>query len=137
MASACWLVKSDPDTYGWKELVRDGKTRWDGVRNFQARNHLRAMKSGDRVLFYHSGDDKAVVGIAEVTSEAYPDPTHASGEFSAVDLAPVKALARAVPLAEIRAAKELGEMLLLRQSRLSVMPVTRAEFDAVSKRGAK
>jgi predicted RNA-binding protein with PUA-like domain len=136
MPKSHWLVKSDPDTYGWAEIEKDGTTRWDGVRNFQARNHLRAMKSGERVLFYHSGEERAVVGIAEVVKEAYPDPTEASGEFSAVDLRAVKALPRPVSLGDIKKSAPLKNMLLLRQSRLSVMPVTKDEFDTIVKMGS-
>lgn len=129
--NAHWLVKSEPGVYSFADLVRDGRTVWDGVRNFQARNHLRAMRRGDAVLYYHSGDEKAVVGIAEVVREAYPDPKATEGDWSAVDLKPVRALRRPVSLAEIKRAPALQEMVLLRQARLSVMPVTPEEFEAV------
>lgn len=123
-----WLVKQEPEAYSWSDFVRDGRTAWTGVRNFQARNHLRAMKCGDEVLFYHSVSDKQVVGLARVVREAYPDPTAEEGDWSCVDLEPVRALARPVPLDEIKSSPALAGIALLRQSRLSVMPVTGAEF---------
>lgn len=123
-----WLVKQEPEDYAWSAFVKDGSTAWTGVRNFQARNNLRAMKTGDLVGYYHSGADKSVVGLARVAREAYPDPTAEEGDWSAVDLKPVKALGRPVSLAEIKADKILREMLLVRQSRLSVLPVTREQF---------
>jgi predicted RNA-binding protein with PUA-like domain len=124
-----WLVKSEPEAYAWSQLVKDGVTVWTGVRNFAARLHLRAMKSGDAVFFYHSGEEKSVVGLAQVVKEAYPDPTATEGDWSCVDLAPEKALAKAVTLAAIKADKILKEMLLVRQSRLSVSPVTSEQFE--------
>ena len=124
-----WLVKQEPTTYPWEQFVRDGVTAWTGVRNFQARNNLRAMAPGDRVLYYHSVVGKAVVGLAEVSREAYPDPT--DGEWSCVDLKPVEALRRSVALEEIKADPTLAEIALLKQSRLSVMPLKKAEFDAI------
>jgi predicted RNA-binding protein with PUA-like domain len=124
-----WLVKSEPGAYSWTQLVRDGRTAWTGVRNFAARNHLRAMKPGDFVLFYHSGEAKSVVGVARVTKAAYPDTTANEGNWSAVDLAPVVSLARPVALATIKADRILCEMKLVKQSRLSVMPVTVAQFN--------
>jgi len=127
---AYWLIKSEPDKYPFAALVKDGKTRWDGVRNFTARNNLREMKKGDLALFYHSNEGKAVVGIAEVVREHYPDPT-SDGDFSAVDFAPVKALAEPVTLAAMRASPKLKDMVVLKQGRLSVSPVTKAEFEAV------
>jgi predicted RNA-binding protein with PUA-like domain len=126
-----WLVKQEPAEYAWADFVRDGRTAWTGVRNFQARNHLRAMKRGDRVLYYHSGEERAVVGVARVEREAYPDPTATEGDWSCVDLVPVKALARPVTLAEIKADPALKDMPLLRQARLSVMPLTAAQFRRV------
>jgi predicted RNA-binding protein with PUA-like domain len=123
-----WLVKSEPEAYSWTQFVRDGKTAWTGVRNFAARNHLRAMTVSDRVFFYHSGEGKSVVGLARVTQSAYPDPTADEGDWSAVELAPVKPLARLVTLAAIKTDKILREMKLARQSRLSVSPVTPEEF---------
>ena len=130
-----WLVKSEPDSYSWSDLVRDKKTAWTGVRNFQARKNLQSMKKGDLVLFYHSVTDKAVVGVAKVVKEAYPDPTAKTGEgdWACVDLAPVKALKRPVTLDEIKADKALAEMKLVRQGRLSVTPVTASEFQKILK----
>jgi predicted RNA-binding protein with PUA-like domain len=124
-----WLVKSEPEAYAWSQLVKDGVTAWTGVRNFAARLHLRAMKSGDAVFFYHSGEEKSVVGLAQVVKEAYPDPTATEGDWSCVDLAPEKALAKPVTLAAIKADKILKEMVLARQSRLSVSPVTSEQFE--------
>ena len=123
-----WLVKQEPSAYSWADFVADGKTRWTGVRNYTARNNLRTMRKGDAVLFYHSVSEKAVVGIAKVVAEAYPDPTATEGDWSAVDLAPEKALPRPVTLDEIKGNPKLKAMALLRLSRLSVQPVTRAEF---------
>ena len=130
-ASQCWLVKQEPEAYSWDDLVRDHGTEWTGVRNFQARNNLRQMKVGDRVLFYHSGEQKAVVGIAQVAKAAYPDTSAAEGEWVAVDIKPLKPLREPVPLSTIKAEPELAEMLLVRQSRLSVMPVTKEEFETI------
>jgi len=127
----CWLVKSEPSAYSWANLVADGKTAWTGVRNFTARNNLRAMRKGDTVFFYHSVTEKAVEGIANVVREAYPDPTAKEGDWSAVDLAPEKALSRPVPLEEIKRNPTLKDMALLRLSRLSVQPVTKAQFDEI------
>ena len=124
-----WLVKSEPEAYAWSQLAKDGVTAWTGVRNFAARNHLRAMKSGDHVFFYHSGEEKSVVGLAQVVKEAYPDPTATEGDWSCVDLAPARALAKPVTLAAIKADKILKEMVLARQSRLSVCPVTSEQFE--------
>ncbi len=128
-----WLVKSEPEAYAWAQLVKDGVTAWTGVRNFAARNHLRAMKAGDRVFFYHSGGAKAVVGLARVAREFYPDPTADEGDWSCVGLAPEKALAKPVTLAVIKADKILKEMVLAKQSRLSVSPVTEAQFKQLLK----
>ena len=124
-----WIVKSEPETYSWEAFVKDGHTAWTGVRNFAARLHLRAMKSGDAVFFYHSGEQKAVVGLARVKREFYPDATAKEGDWSCVDLAAVKELAQPVTLAQIKADKILKDMVLARQSRLSVSPVTKAQFD--------
>jgi predicted RNA-binding protein with PUA-like domain len=124
-----WIVKSEPETYLWADFLKEGVTAWAGVRNFAARNHLRAMKSGDRVLFYHSGGEKSVVGLARVKQEFYPDPTAKEGDWSCVDLAPEKPLSKPVTLAQIKADKILKEMVLATQSRLSVSPVTKAQFD--------
>jgi predicted RNA-binding protein with PUA-like domain len=131
-----WLVKSEPSAYGWSDLVNDGKTSWTGVRNFTARNNLRAMSKGDEVLFYHSVTEKAVVGIAEVMRTAYPDSTAKEGDWSAVDLVGKKPLKRAVPLDEIKTNARLKEMALLRLSRLSVQPVTAAEFQEIVRLGS-
>jgi predicted RNA-binding protein with PUA-like domain len=126
-----WLVKQEPETYSWDDFVNDAETDWTGVRNYQARNNLRAMKTGDRVLFYHSGKDKAVVGVAEVTKAAYADPTADDEQWVAVDLKPVKRLKNPVPLAAIRYDKRLSELPLIRQSQLSVMPLTKDEFETI------
>jgi len=122
-----FLAKSEPGTYAFARLVKDKKTVWDGVRNFEARNNLRRMKKGDLVLFYHSGDDKAVVGIAKVLREAYPDPT-SDEDWSAVDLAPVKPLAEPVSLAQMKGDPAFGGLSLLKKSRLSVLPVSPEHF---------
>ena len=122
-----WIVKSEPEAYSWSQLVKDGVAAWTGVRNFAARNNLCAMKSGDRVFFYHSGEAKVVVGLACVAKEFYPDPTAKEGDWSAVDLAPEKVLVKPVALAQIKEGKILKEMVLARQSRLSVSPVTREQ----------
>jgi predicted RNA-binding protein with PUA-like domain len=129
--SGIWLVKQEPENYSWDDLVRDGRTDWTGVRNFQARNNLRQMKAGDRVLFYHSGTGKCVVGIAEVAKAAYPDPTADDPQWIAVDLKPVKPLNEPVPLASIRYHPGLGNLPLIRQSQLSVMPLTKDEFETI------
>jgi predicted RNA-binding protein with PUA-like domain len=135
VARGHWLVKTEPSTYAWSDLVRDGGTRWDGVRNPLARNHLGAMRKGDLVLVYHSGDEKAVVGIAKVKRTAYPDPTADDERWLAVDLAAVRPLAKPVPLATIKHDRKLAGMPLVRQGRLSVMPVGDAEFAHVLKLG--
>ena len=126
-----WLVKQEPEAYSWTDFVRDGLTSWTGVRNFQARNNLRAMRKGDAVLFYHSVSEKAVVGIAQVTREAYPDPTAEEGDWSAVELKPVRELKKAVTLEQIKAEPKLRDLVLLRNSRLSVQPLTKAEFELI------
>ncbi len=131
--SGHWLVKTEPTSYSWDDLVRDGKTGWTGVRNFAARNHLKAMRSRDRVLFYHSVLGKAVVGIAEVIREAYADPSAAEGAWVCIDLKPVEALRHPVTLEQIKATPALAGMLLVRQGRLSVSPVTHAEFGEILK----
>src|SRR5471032_1456609 len=128
-----WLVKSEPETYSWSQFVKDGKTAWTGVRNAAARLHLRAMKFGDRVFFYHSGGEKSVIGLARVAKEFYPDATADEGDWSCVDLAAEKVLGRPVTLAEIKADKILKEMILAKQSRLSVSPVTREQFERLLK----
>lgn len=129
------MVKQEPEAYAWSTLVREGKTAWTGVRNFQARNNLRSMKHGDLVFFYHSVSEKQIVGIAKVGREAYPDPTAAEGDWVCVDLVPVKALAKPVGLDVIRADAGLKEMKLVKQSRLSVTPVTAEQFRRVLKLG--
>lgn len=126
---AHWLMKSEPESYSWSDLVRDGGTEWDGVRNNAARLHLRAMERGDEALFYHSMSDKAVVGIMRVTREARPDPKDA--DWVSVRIEPVRPLARPVTLAEIKAEPRLAKMELIRQSRLSVAPVTDEEWTAI------
>jgi predicted RNA-binding protein with PUA-like domain len=126
-----WLVKQEPGAYSWDDFVKDGKTAWTGVRNFQARNNLRSMKAGDRVLFYHSVTDKAVIGEAEVVREAFTDPTATEGNWIAVELKPIKTLRRRVSLQEIRADKRLSQLALVRSPRLSVMPVTAEEYRAI------
>lgn len=125
---ARWLVKQEPSAYSWTDFVHDGRTSWTGVRNYTARNNLRAMSQGDDVLFYHSVTDKAVFGTAKVVRTAYPDPTAKEGDWVAVDLAPAAALKRPVTLDEIKTNSKLKNMALLRLSRLSVQPVTAAEF---------
>ena len=127
MSKQYWLVKQEPDSYSWEAFVKDGSTSWTGVRNFQARNNLRAMKKGDVVFYYHSNVGKEVVGIAKVSKDAYPDPTADEGDWSAVDLKPAKPLKRPVKLDEIKADKTLKEMALVRNSRLSVTPVTEGQ----------
>ncbi|MBX5438148.1 MAG: EVE domain-containing protein [Thermoflavifilum sp.] len=128
---AKWLVKSEPFVYSWDQLVQDGKTCWDGVRNYQARNNLQAMRKGDEVLFYHSNEGLAIVGIAKVVREAYPDPTTDDPRWVAVDLAPLQALPRPVSLAELKAEPRLKNLALIRQGRLSVCPVQEAEWEVI------
>lgn len=121
---AFWIVKSEPSTYAFADLERDGRTVWDGIRNAQALIHLRAMRKGDRVLFYHTGDEKALVGLARVAAAPYPDPKESDPRRAVVDLSAERSLARAVPLAAIRADPAFGTLGLVRHTRLSVMPVT-------------
>lgn len=130
-----WLVKSEPSTYSFDQLLKDKKTCWDGVRNFAARLHLRAMQKGDQVLFYHSNDGKCVVGIAKVAKEAYPDPTSDDPNWVAVDLEPCKAFKNPVTLEEIKAEKKLQNIYLVRQGRLSVMPLEKEEFELIVSMG--
>jgi len=133
---AIWLLKSEPGEYSFATLTRDGQTTWTGIRNFQARNNLRAMKAGELALFFHTGDEKAVVGVAKIAGAAKPDPTAPKGEdWSAVDVAPVQALAVPVTLATIKATAALKDMALVKQGRLSVSPVTKEELAAVLKLG--
>jgi predicted RNA-binding protein with PUA-like domain len=126
-----WLVKQEPAAYSWHDFVNEGKTAWTGVRNFQARNNLRSMKKGDRVFFYHSVTDKAIVGQAEVLREAFADPTATDGDWVAVELKPLRLLRRPVSLQQIRAAAKLSRFPLVRTPRLSVMPVTVDEYRAI------
>lgn len=128
-----WLVKSEPDTYSFDDLQKDGKTVWDGVRNHAAAAHLKAMKVGDQVLFYHSQEGKDVVGVAQVAKEAFPDTSDPTGKFVAVELTPVRKLPRSVTLAEMKATPALSEMPMLRQGRLSVSPVSDAEWSTILK----
>ena len=134
-ARSGWLVKSEPSTYAWDDLVRDGSTCWDGVRNAQARNHLAAMRPGDRVLYYHSGESRQVVGVARVAKQAYPDPTADDPRWLAVDLAPVAPLRQPVPLARIKQDAVLSGIALVRQSRLSVMPIDAGAFARILELG--
>ena len=126
-----WLFKEEPTHYGFDELVKDGRTAWSGVKNPLAQKHLRSVKKGDRIFYYHTGDEKAVVGIAKALANAYPDPADKSGKLAVVDVAPVKKLARAVTLAEIKADPAFKEFPLVRISRLSVMPVTDEEWKRI------
>ncbi|HSY19476.1 MAG TPA: EVE domain-containing protein [Candidatus Acidoferrales bacterium] len=128
-----WLVKSEPEAYSWTQFVKDGKAAWTGVRNFQARNNLRAMKKGDSVFFYHSVTDKQVVGLARVVKEFYPDATAEEGDWSCVDLAPDKALKQPVTLEVIKTDKVLATMPLVKQSRLSVTPLTKEQAERLLK----
>jgi predicted RNA-binding protein with PUA-like domain len=136
MAKRYWLVKQEPTTYPFDQLVADGRARWDGVRNFQARNNLQAMRAGDRVLYYHSNVGQEVVGVCEVAREAYPDPTADDPRWVAVDLVPVRKLKKPVGLERIKGEPSLRDVALVRQSRLSVMPLEKREFDAIVKLGA-
>ena len=129
MAKNYWLVKSEPEAYSWTAFVKDGKTAWTGVRNFQARLNLRAMKKGDAVFFYHSVTGKEVVGLAKVDKEAYTDPTATEGDWSCVDLVPVKSLKNPVSLDTIKQDKILKDLPLVKQSRLSVSPLNEAQFE--------
>lgn len=124
-----WMVKQEPEAYSFDDLVKDGRTDWTGVRNFQARNNLRAMKKGDQVLFYHSVSDKEVIGLTKVSKPEYPDPTDTN--WVAVELTPVKKFKKPVTLETIKNDKSLKDIALIKQSRLSVMPLTKAEFDRI------
>jgi len=128
-----WLVKQEPEDYSWMDFLKDGSTAWTGVRSFPARKHLRAMKQGDLVFYYHSGDEKQVVGIAQVSKSAYPDPTAEGEDWSCVDLKPLKKLNHPVTLAQIRADDVLKQMLLVKQTRLSVLPVQPKEVERILK----
>ena len=126
-----WIIKQEPSQYNWKQFEKDRETYWDGVRNYQARNNLKKMKIGDNLLFYHSVVGKEIVGIAEVTREAYPDPTTDDERWVVVDLKPIKPFKVPVTLEEIKAHKELSEIALIKQARLSVMPITKKEFQVL------
>lgn len=129
--AAHWLVKSEPSTYSWEQLQKDKQTSWDGVRNYAARNHLRSMKKGDLVFFYHSNEGLAIVGIAKVAKEAYQDPTTTEEAWVSVDLQPYKTLKKAVSLDVIKKDKRLADMALVRIGRLSVQPVTDKEYAVI------
>lgn len=129
-----WLVKSEPSAYSWNQMVRDKRTHWNGVRNYQASNNLKEMKKGDHAFFYHSNEGKEIVGIVEVVKEYYPDPSDKTGRFGMVDFKPVKPLKTPATLADIKADKKLQNMALVRQSRLSVCPVTAEEWKAICKK---
>lgn len=135
MAKSFWLMKSEPDVFSWDKLVSDGRAMWDGVRNYTARNNLRAMKVGDLAFFYHSNIGKEVVGVARISREHYPDPTANGADWSVVDVEPVKPLVRSVTLAEVKAEPRLAKMALVGRARLSVQPVTREEFEIVLELG--
>ncbi|MFN6135977.1 MAG: EVE domain-containing protein [Bacteroidota bacterium] len=128
-----WLVKSEPEVYSWEQFVKDKRTFWDGVRNYQARNNMQAMEKGDQVIFYHSSDVKAAVGIAEVVKTAYPDPTTDEPAWVVVDLKPVRPLKKPVTLAEIKAMPDMNNVALVRQARLSVLPLTQQEYEMIVK----
>ena len=131
-----WLVKSEPFKYSWDKFNEDGRTFWDGVRNYQARNNLKAMKEGDLVLFYHSNEGKNVVGIAKVVKEFYQDPTTDDANWVVVDLSPVETLKNPVSLEQIKAEPSLTDISLVRQGRLSVMPLKAEEFDKILEMGS-
>jgi predicted RNA-binding protein with PUA-like domain len=130
-----WLVKSEPFKYSWDDFLNDGWTYWDGVRNYQARNNLQSMKTRDLVLFYHSNEGLEVMGIAEVIKEAYQDPTTDDGRWVAVDLKPKETFKKPVPLSEIKMDIRLREIALMKQTRLSVMPITKKEFETITSMG--
>jgi len=130
-----WLVKSEPENYSWDNLVRDKHTVWDGVRNFSARNHLAEMKTGDQVLFYHSNEGKEVVGLAKVSREAYPDPSAGDSKWVVCEITAVRPLKHAVTLVTIKADRRLQNMALVKQGRLSVMPVSLEEFERIMELG--
>ena len=135
MARGYWLMKSEPFKYSWDQLVEDGQTYWDGVRNYEARNNLASMKKGDLALYYHSNKGKEVVGIVEIVGEAYPDPTADDPRWVVVDVTPVVPFTEPVTLAAIKADPELADIALVRRGRLSVVPITAAEFRHVAKLG--
>jgi predicted RNA-binding protein with PUA-like domain len=133
LAMRHWLLKSEPKKYSWPKFVVDGRTHWDGVRNFQAAANLKAMKKGDRAFFYHSNEGLEIVGIAEIVKEAYPDPSDREGKFVMVDIAPVMPVKTPVTLAAIKAEPKLKDLALVRQSRLSVVPVGEEEWRVITK----
>ncbi len=135
MARSYWLVKSEPFKYSWDQLVRDGSTYWDGVRNSEARNNLSAMKVGDLALFYHSNEGKEVIGVTRIARESYPDPTTQDDRWVVVDVEPVVPFERAVPLSEIKADPKLRGIALVRRSRLSVLPLEKSAFDRILRLG--
>lgn len=128
-----WVVKQEPEDYSWADFAKDGGTAWTGVRNFQARNNLRAMRMGDSVFYYHSGEERQIVGLARVEKEAYADPTATEGDWVCVDLTAVKPLAQPVTLKQIKSDSVLKEMVLAKNSRLSVSPVSKTQFDKILK----
>ncbi|MCE7887445.1 MAG: EVE domain-containing protein [Alphaproteobacteria bacterium PRO2] len=130
---AYWLVKSEPSVYSWDKMVKDGTTFWSGVRNYQAANNMKAMKKGDKVFFYHSNEGKEIVGIVEVAKEYYPDHTDKEGKFGMVDLKAVKKLPKSVTLATMKSTPALKSMALIKQSRLSVTPITKDEWETINK----
>ena len=132
-----WLVKSEPFRYSWEMFLKDGSTYWDGVRNYQARNNLKNMKNGDLVLFYHSNEGLEVLGIAKVIKEAYQDPTTNDQRWVVVDLAPFETLKKPVALDEIKKDKRLKNIALIKQSRLSVMPITKEEYEVIVAKGRR
>jgi predicted RNA-binding protein with PUA-like domain len=137
MPQSYWLLKTEPETYSFQQLVKDQSTSWNGVRNFQARNHLKTICSGDIALIYHSGDEKSVVGIAQVIREAYPDPDPKKpGDWVQIGLKPVQSLVQPVKLAEIKLKASLSDMPLIKQSRLSVMPISKLHYETILKMGS-
>jgi predicted RNA-binding protein with PUA-like domain len=132
---AYWLMKSEPGTWSWEDQLREGVAEWDGVRNHQAANNMKAMVPGDRIFFYHSVDEKRIVGIVEVVKTSYPDPSDPSGRFGMVDVKALKPMVRPVTLAEIKAEPRLSDLALVRQSRLSVLPVAPEEWDLICAMG--
>ena len=132
---AYWLMKSEPETYAWDELVAEGRDYWDGVRNHQAANHMKSMKLGDRAFFYHSGKAREIVGVMEIVNEYYPDPTDTTGRFGMVDIAPIRPVEKPVSLAAIKANPRFADLALVRHSRLSVMPVSKAHWKTLCAMG--
>jgi len=126
-----WLIKSEPNTYSWDDLVKDKQTYWDGVRNYQARNNMKAMQKGDLALYYHSVNEKSIVGIAKIVKEHYQDPTTDDDRWVVVDVAPERPLKKPVTLADVKADERLAQMVLVKNSRLSVQPVKKEEFDII------